>query len=476
MKRAGRLASMALAATLALAWASMAMAAGGNLAVHVGESVTLTLDYGFKEIAIGNPAVADYMVRGNTPTKSELLINGKQPGVTNLIVWDASGNKRDEYTLRVSVRDLAAYMNQLRAVVGKADGVRFRIAGEKVVIEGEAVLPADLPRIAKVVGDNPLVVNMVTLSPLSLKVLAESIQKEVGSQTVQVKAVGQKLMLSGVVYGKAESERIEATARVYYPDVVNLLEVRQSDLVAGAGDMVQVTAHFMEVGNSAIEGWGVNWSPGATTTGSASQGFGSGGAGFTGALVGTVTNLFPKFTSAKERGGARILETSSVSVRSGEKAEFRSGGEMGIPTPTQSGGTTMTFKEHGVFLNVLPISQGRKVTMRINLEVSAPSGTSPGGFINFKKSTMNTVQYCTSGDSVALGGLVSQHDSKIFDALPDSGSGAIFQIYGSEDFRKSRSQLVVFVTPEILGEAMDAHQELKGKVEESFDSYEERKR
>ncbi|MBA4359059.1 MAG: hypothetical protein C0405_15190 [Desulfovibrio sp.] len=239
--------------------------------------------------------------------------------------------------------------------------------------------------------------------------------------------------------------------------------------------MVQVTAHFMEVNNSAIEGWGVNWSPGATGTATGTQALGTGG-GFVGSVVGTITNLFPKFTSAREQGAARILETSSVSVRSGEKAEFHSGGEIGIPTPTQSGGTTMTFKQHGVFLNVLPISQGRKVTMRINVEVSAPSSTSPGGFINFTKSTMNTVQYCNSGDSVALGGLVSQRDSKVFDALPDSGSGAIFQLYGSEDFRKRRSQLVIFVTPEILGEARDAHQELKGVVEEKFDSYDERRR
>lgn len=462
-----------LALALVLALAGRALAEGA-LNVHVGESQTLTLDYGFKEIAIGNPAVADYVVRSHSPQKSELLINGKQAGVTNLIVWDAQGNKRDEYTLKVSVRDLGAYMAQLKAVIGKADGVRFRIAGEKVVIEGEALLPGDLPRIAKVVGENnPLVVNMVTLSPITLKVLAESVQKQAGSSTVQVKAVGQQLMISGVVYNKAEADRIEQMARMYYPQVVSVLEVRQSELMAGAGEMIQVTAHFMEVNNSVIDGWSVNWSPGSTSAGSAQQ---TTGQGFTGAVVGTITNLFPKFSQAKEHGGARVLETSSVSVRSGEKADFHSGGEMGIPTPTQYGGTAMTFKKYGVFLNVLPIAQGNKITMKINVEVSSPTGTSPGGFINFTQSTLSTVQYCDSGDSVALGGLLSRRDTKVFDALPDGG-GALFQIYGSEDFRKQRSQLVVFVTPSVLaGGAKEAHQELKGIVEEKFDTYEERKR
>ena len=460
----------------ALVFACPAHAAGETVTVFQGESTLVNLGYKFKELAIGNPTVADYMVRKNTREGAEILINGKQTGVTNLIVWDASGKKRDELSIVVKVRDLNALLTQIKSTMGQTPGVRYRIAGGKIVVEGEALLHTDLAKLKKVVGSSPQVVNLVTISPVALNVIAKKIQSEVGSSAVKVRVVGQQIALTGEVFGKEEADRLVTLSRLYYPQVVNLIKVKKADLDPGAGDMIQVTAQFIEVNSAVIDGWGASWSPMGTSSLSAQQTLGS-GSSFGGALVGTISGLLPKMSRAKEQGGARVLETSSVSVRSGERANFHSGGEMGIPTPTQGGGTTMTFKQYGVFLKVLPIAQGDKVSLKINVEISSPTGTSPGGFINFTKTTMDTVQYCNSGDSIALGGLISQRDTKTFDALPDGSTGAIVQLYASEDFRKKKSQLVVLVTPTILAAgAKDAHQELKGQVEEKWDSYEERKR
>ncbi len=473
--RTNRLFHLALGAAALLAVIASASLAAEAIKVHVGETTTLSVDYQIKELAIGNPAVADYVVRRSTPQGSEVIINGKQAGLTNLLIWDSAGVKRDERMVQVTARDINAHLGQVKALIGRVEGVQYRVAGDKVVIEGEVKLPQDRARIAKIVAGDQQVVNLVTLSPLALKVVAESIQKDAASDNVQVRVVGQSLVISGFVYSPEESKRVEAMARLYHPEVVNVLEVRKTDLAPGKGEMVQVTAHFMEVGNTVLDGWGVNWSPGATGEASGSQGLGSGASSFTGSIVGTLTNLFPKFNQAKERGGVRNLETTSVSVRSGEDARLHSGGEMAIPTAGSSGQNTVTFKEWGVFLKVLPVAQGDKITLRINVEVSAPASTS-GGYLNFSKHTLNTVQYCTSGDSVALGGLISQRDSKVFDALPAGSSGALVQLYASEDFKKSNSQLVVFITPSILGEAKEAHQDLKRQVQEKFDAYEERKR
>lgn len=456
--------------------------AGGEISVHVGESSTVRLGYKFNELAVGNPTVADYLVRENSATGAEILINGKQAGVTNLLIWDGSGKKSDEYTIKVLVRDLAGYMRQLQALVGRVEGVRFRVAGEKVVVEGEAVVPKELERMNRMLGDAPQVVNVATVSPAALKVVAEKIEKSLGDSNVKVQAVDQKIVLRGLVFSEERKKQLEQEARLHYPQVENFLEFQASKLRPGEGDMVQVTGNFMEVSNSIINGWGVDWSPGTSSSIRGSQGLGD-GTGFVGAVVGTVSNLFPKFSSAKEVGGARVLETSSVSVRSGENADLQSGGEMGVPVTQPAGGTTIEWKKYGVFLKVLPITQGETISMRIEVEVSAPSGTSPGGFINFKRSQISTVQVCRSGDSVALGGLVSHHDAKVFDKLPtgssggSGGTGALFELYASEDFRKQRSQFVVFVTPAILGGgAKTAHQELRNSVGEAFDSYQERKR
>ncbi len=463
----------ALLALLALLGLPTLALAARDVSVHVGENTSVKLPPGFTTLAIGSPAIADFMVTSRTPEGGEALINGKAPGETNLIVYLPDGQK-EEFNVKVLVRDLGGYMRQLQAQIGKAEGVRLRVAGDKVMIEGEALLQNDIERITKLVGKSPQVMNLVTLSPVALRILAEKIQQSIKDNGVKVAAVGQKIALRGLVFSEERKKQLEQEAKLYYPHVENLLEVQAAKLRPGEGEMIQVTGHFMEVNNAVIDGWGVSWLPGSTSQATGQQGLGGGG--FTGALVGTITNLFPKFSNAKEAGGARVLESSSVSVRSGESANLESGGEIGVPVTQPSGGTTIEWKKHGVFLNVLPISQGDQVSMQISVEVSVPSDTAPGGFINFKRSKISTVQVCKSGDSIVLGGLLSQRDTKVFDKLPE-GSGALFQLYSSEDFRRQRSRFVIFVTPLVLADgAKSAHQELKGTVNESFDAYQERKR
>ncbi len=194
-----------------------------------------------------------------------------------------------------------------------------------------------------------------------------------------------------------------------------------------------------------------------------------------GSIVGTISNLFPKLSISKEDGGARILESSSMSVRSGDKAYYHSGGELGIPVSQSSGAVTLTFKRFGIVMEVTPISQGENLSLNLDIEVSSPT-TSTGGYVNFKKSQVATVQYCKSADSVAIGGLISARDTKTFDAVPSGVSDALIQLYASEDFRRQRSQFVVFVTPAVLRGAREAHRDLKGVVEDSFGSYQEKAR
>ncbi|MFH1061054.1 MAG: pilus assembly protein N-terminal domain-containing protein [Pseudomonadota bacterium] len=475
-----RLTMVLAAAVLAvLALAGLTMGAQA-LKIFMGESTTLALPYQFSKLAVGDPAVADYLVQKNEPDGAEILLNGKKAGTTNLLVWDAQGQQRDTYNLTVLVKDLKAYVKEIQAVVGRAPGLHYRVAGDKLVIEGEVATPRQRDLLDKMVGDSPQVIKMVTLSPLALSVIADTIRAHMGGHNVRVRPVGQKIALEGVVYGKEQAARLVALAKLYYPEVENLLVVQPSELRPGAGDMIQVTANFMEVNNATIDGWGISWLPLAESSGNqitGAQDIGGGG-GFVGSIVGTITNLFPKLTRAKEIGGARILETSSMSVRSGDPANFQSGGEIAIPVSQSSGAITIQYKEYGVFLNVLPISDGDTVSLKMEVIVSAPTETQPGGgAYNFTKSRVSTVQFCRSGDSVAVGGLITNRDSKTFDKLPTGASGALFQLYTSEEFQKKLSQFVVFVTPAVLKSgAGEAHRDLKGIVEDKFGTYQEYKR
>jgi len=477
--RAKRLYLAGAAALLTvLAWTGLTLGAG-PLRIFLGESTTVSLPYQFSKLAVGDPTVADYLVQKNEAGGSEVLLAGKRAGATNLIVWDVDGKQRDVISLTVLVRDLNAYAREIQAAVGRAPGLRFRVAGDKLIIEGEVDTPKQRQLLDQVVGDAPQVIKLVNLSPVALGIIADSIRQHAGDRNVRVRSVGQKIVLEGVVYGKEQRARLEALARLYYPEVENLLEVQTSELRPGFGEMIQVTANFMEVNNATIDGWGITWLPLAPDSGNqitGTQDIGGGG-GFAGSIVGTISNLFPKLSRAKELGGARILETSSMSVRSGDLASFQSGGEIGIPVAQSSGAVTINYKEYGVFLNALPISDGDNVSLKLEVTVSAPDKAQPGTSFNFTKSRVSTVQFCRSGDSVAVGGLITNRDNKLFDTLPTGASGALFQLYASEEFKRRQSQFVVFVTPAVLKDgAREANRDLKNQVEDLFEAYQEYKR
>lgn len=458
-----------LSCNTSVLWAS-------QLSVYEGDYATYALQYSISRLAIGDASVADYKAERNPKGGVDLLVNGKKPGTTNLLIYDAQGQLKEEVTINVLVKNLEEYKQQLEAVLGSIEGLDMRVVSGKLILEGEVATPREMERILMVVGNSPQIMNMVMISPHSLQIVAKTIQDKLNDSSLRVMAVGQNIILEGVVFNPAAADRHERMAKLYYPHITNLLEIRESGFAPGFDDMVQITAHFMEVSESAIRGWGINWSPMGTGQITGSQDI-SGGGGFTGALTGTISSLFPKLSVAKEAGEARVLETASMSVRSGDAVNFHSGGEMGVPTTQGTGATTITFKKYGVMANVLPVVQGDKISMKLDIEVSAPSGTSPGGGINFVTSNISTVQWCNSGDSIVIGGLLSQRDAKLFDQLPDGAGGAIVQLYKSENFRRQQSQFVMFVTPMTLaGGAVDANREIMGIVEERFMEYEPDKR
>lgn len=455
--------------------------AENELEVYVDESINLSLGFQFSEYALGNDAIAGCVVRRNDPDLSEFVINGVAKGTTNLIFWDNMGVMREEYEIIVKERDLGQMLDEVKSLLASIGGISAAIVGEKVVVKGEARTTQDMKLVTTLLEDRSYVINTVTLSPTALKVLSQIINEFVGGEgTIKVKPMDQSLVLYGTSYGEGSAQRVEDFAKIFHLSVVNLIKEKKVGLDPGAGEMIQVHAHFMEVNKKAVEALGVNWAPGSFSEAAASKGEtiqdGERSSSSVWQLTGFLTNLLPKFNNARERNMGRQLQVSSVSVKSGESAEFQSGGELGYPVVSAVGATSLAFKNYGVLLEVLPIAQGDKITLKVKVKINMPSDLGAGlagaaaSYINFTNSEVETVQYCSSGDSIAISGLLGQVDSKTFDANPGN-SNALFELFRSRDYQMQKSELVIFITPEILGQAKDANMDVRQVVHESFDSY-----
>jgi pilus assembly protein CpaC len=457
-----------------------------NFIVYVDESIPLNLDYQFSEYALGNPEVADVVVRKVGHNRSELIINGKEEGKTNLIFWDGSGGKRAEYEIEVKKRDMNQLLAEVKEILGEAEGLQIGILGKKIVIRGEALAPGVMAKANKLAKDNPHVINTARLSSSALKVLVKIINSFLGSGSqVKVKAVGQTMVLYGLSYGKGSAERVVNFARIYHNNVVNLINEKEIAVEPRKDKMIQVHAHFLEVKKHALKALGFKWTPlgNASMAGmtekhrSREDGVVSEGISSVGQITGFFTNLLPKFSNARDRSMGRQLKVSSISVRSGERATFQSGGELGFPVATGNGAISLQFKKYGMLLDILPIAQGENITLKIKVRVNYPTNLGSAnagssiGYINFTLSELETVQYCKSGNSIALAGLLDNVDRKAFDGSPGNGD-ALFELFRSSEFQKDQSELIVMITPEIVGQAKDANIEMKQQVSRSFDAYE----
>ena len=132
---------------------------------------------------------------------------------------------------------------------------------------------------------------------------------------------------------------------------------------------------------------------------------------------------------------------------------------------------TVNTVSTGVTLNILArVNSSGIVTLIINQDISAPQPPPTGGiqspsFQNRSFQTQVTVQ---DGQMVAIGGVILESDGQTSSGVPLLHRipllGAAF---GSKSSNKSRTELVVFITPRVIYDAnqmIDATDEIKGNL------------
>jgi pilus assembly protein CpaC len=308
---------------------------------------------------------------------------------------------------------------------------------------------------------------MVTLSPIAQRLLASLIQKEIGTPGVEVRLVGKKIMLEGVVHSEMASKRAEAIARAYYPDVVNVLEVREVDRIPGRADTIVMIVHFVELTKSLVTSWGVEWTPLAVNGGAElffQQDFFD-SANNVGYATATITSLLPRIERARRSGYARVLENPTISVKSGDTSHIFSGQK--IPFVFIENGTqTVIFEEVGIKMDVTPYAQGNDVDLNIEIEVSSLGEVGANGYPAIDVSEITTSQFARAGESLVIGGLQRISDRLDYNRLPENATAqaeGIFSLYNAKDYKKSKQQFLVFITPQIHESSSTANREIQEK-------------
>lgn len=409
-----------------------------------GQSKTFSVGYEIGDIAVADPGVCDYLVGDS---RKSLYVNAKNDGETTITLWDRIGKQRDEFFIKVVSTTLKEVLGKVKNEFGNLKGVDIKVKDGKIEIGGQVVDPEDYKLIEEADRQSPSIKNKVHLSPRIMNQISAAIKEQSDVPGVRVGAVKDKVVLSGVAYSSSDRKRAVEIAKVFHPDVLDLIEVRESGRRIGEGDLIELTFHMMEIKKGALREIGVNWAPGSFAEGGGNVSNGSGAGLFSEigdfgrSILGFVFQLVPKLRFIRQKGDGRVLENPSIIVKNGEKAEIFSGSEVPYYKDDE-----VQFKKVGIEIEAWPVEVKGGIDLKLTAKLSSPSADLRGAV---DTNTISTTALCPFGQSLVLGNIIRNNDVKMKNRIPGgvSTQSALFTLFLSKDFQSNRSEFVIFITP-----------------------------
>ncbi len=472
------------------------------LLLSTGEDKAVDLDFeanaGANGISYGNPQVLTTTLV-KIGEKRQLIFKPLKAGETTVTIRDNDGTIRLIFIVRVTGSNLLRIASEIRNLLRDVEGLDIRIVGPKVVVEGEVLVPADYGRLLTVIQDrtySEFVLNMSTLSPLSMKFLSEKIQEDIVSfaPNVTTRVVNGMIFLEGTTDNIDQAKRAASVASLYLPDLrpgsfmekdpsVQRLAPRsliQNFIIVNPRPpkkeekLVRITVHFVELAKDYNKIFGFQWQPGFTSDPQISVGqtqAGAAGASTGPTFSGTISSLLPKLYNTQAAGFARILKTGTIIVRSGQPAKLVEQTEFPFAQTGANGQVTSASKGVGLTVAITPTILGHSEDIQMDLELDQTNLTgrppTAGAAPTTATHKVTTKIYVKSTESAAVAGVTSSTIGTDFNKdSPQSGSfdqgtSPLFTLLHSKAFRKQKSQFVIFVTPQIIENASDGTQDLK---------------
>lgn len=381
------------------------------MTLTIGRSVMLDRSADVTRISISNPDVVDAVA----VTTREILINGKAPGLSSLVVWSKNG-ERTMYAVTVD-RDLEPIRRLLKETFPD-EAIDVRADRDSLALIGHASTPAIAERaMALIAPQAKAVVNNLQVIPVH----------------------AEKQILLRVKF--AEVDRTAANSFG-----INLLSTGALNTPGSIG-----TQQFAGGTPSAVNGTIGNHLTGSSTSFSLADALNI-------FAFRPDLNLGAVIQDLETKGVLQILAEPNLVTTTGKEASFLVGGEFPVPVPqagASSGAITIQFREFGIRLTFTPqITNNKTIKLHVKPEVSSIDMSNAVVFNGFTIPALSTRRMETDielgeGQSFVIAGLLDDRVTENLSQIPGLAHlpilGAIFK---SRSLTRSKTELVVVVTPE----------------------------
>ncbi len=198
-----------------------------------------------------------------------------------------------------------------------------------------------------------------------------------------------------------------------------------------------------------------------------------------GMLVSQAKELLAFLSLSDNASNARVISEPSLIATDSIPASLNVGSQVPVLTGTiitPGGGTntqTQSISSHdtGVTLQVnARVNPSGVVTLIIDQEISnpAPTTTSSIPTPSFDQQVVQTQITMQDGDTVAIGGLISENITSGSSGIPGLNRlPYVGGLFGSKNYSHDRTELILFMTPHVIydtNDLLEASQELKASV------------
>ena len=403
----------------AASWIDQPITSRESLNMFAGNSHILRLKPHIQRISISNPAVADVVIL----KANEILINARNRGSANLIMWDTED--------KVLVYDLTI----------TSDPTLLEAALKSIDSKGDVqVFPTEKGFVVKGNVDTVEAQNKI-----------QSATKAFASESVSVVTVNKaKQILLEIRFIEVD----QSTGNEFGIDGHYIAE-KVGFTFLGGSTGAQLAADAIESGLLKVSGSNFEF-PAIDVTDAQPQGSFS--------FTNSTSRLNTVIKALEEKNMLKVIAKPNLLVRDGEDASFLVGGEFPVPVVTQNT-QSIEYKEFGTRLSYQPlILDDNTVRLRVQTEVSQLDFANGVRLNNFLVPALAsrravTVAELKSGHSLVIGGLIQQKKTETESGVPVLRNIPLLgRLFENTKNSFSNVELIVLITPHIIDprvEAMD---------------------
>jgi pilus assembly protein CpaC len=418
--------SAVLAAQARAITAPQAGPAGASVeALHllVGRSLVISSQARILRISVADPAIVDALAVSPT----QILLNGKSPGVASLVIWDETGQSQtfDAYV----DMDVAEMVEKIRLVFPN-EPVQVEARGGVITLSGRVSSPA--------VADHMVAIAQAMAS-----------RKDSVVSLLQIPPPSSGEVLLEVKFADVDRSTMSQLG-------ANILSTSPAKTVIST-----TTGQFSPP--AVQSGQTINGS--STTTSAAAVS--SAGIPLT---LNQLLNIFifrsdinlgVVIQALEQKNLVQVLAEPNVLAETGKEASFLAGGQFPFPVVQGSTGgvpvVTVQFREYGVKLSFTPvITPEGLIHLKVAPEVSSLDYTNAltiQGFTipSIATRSVQSEMILKDGQSFVIAGLVNNQVIEQLSKIPGLGDLPILgKLFKSRSVTKTQDELLILVTPHIV--------------------------